>query len=663
VEDCDIHIDFETYSLIDLPDSGAYVYAQHHSTGIHCMAWYVRGTPFNGLWVPGETIPPALLARIRFARIHAWNAQFERLIWEHKMPKDWPAPTFNQWRCTAALARSCGLPGKLSDAAKMMQLSVQKSDTRLMKKLSNAAYRPSVSELDDLGSYCENDVIVESEIVEELGEMSDNELYIYQINERINDRGVRVDWHFAAKAVALLAEETNRLNARLTHITGGQITKATQVAQLKKWIEEQTGWLIASLDKHAIQDLQLSNPDIFATGPVGEALSIRKNTAKSSTAKYMKILDRAGYNDPSGWADNEDERIRGMFVHAGAGQTGRFSSVGVQLHNLVRDVPSDAEEIIAAVKQGMTAKQIRLIWGDLIPVFSTLLRPTLIPAPGKIFVTADYKGVEARGLPWLAEDDDEIAAYAADTDRYVEDAQKIFKCSVDEVTPLRRQIGKVVRLACGFGGGAGALQAMARGYDLKFNDDNEAYEIASAWHDTNRWAKAFGKRLEDAARIAMVTPNVPIVVEHARGIAYLYAPALAGGKGELLCKLPSGRVIHYYRARMDESKVMYSFKPSTGLEEALWQGVLAENVTQAVCNDLLRYGMVLLTAGKYKIVAHVHDEFVLEVDDPGDDPVALEGLRSALTALLQEVPEWAKGRNEADAFPLVCQPEFKRRYI
>jgi DNA polymerase len=61
-------------------------------------------------------------------------------------------------------------------------------------------------------------------------------------------------------------------------------------------------------------------------------------------------------------------------------------------------------------------------------------------------------------------------------------------------------------------------------------------------------------------------------------------------------------------------------------------GSLAENVTQAVARDLLADAMLRLDAAGYPIVAHVHDEVVVESDD-------IEGI----VKIMKDGPTWAKG--------------------
>lgn len=111
-----IHLDFETYSEADLTRIGAYAYAAHPSTDVLC-AGYQIGHGKVEMWTPGDPVPRGLDGSN--VEIHAWNSQFERLIWRHVMvPRyDWPELGLEQFICVSAQARSTASgPAKLDMA-------------------------------------------------------------------------------------------------------------------------------------------------------------------------------------------------------------------------------------------------------------------------------------------------------------------------------------------------------------------------------------------------------------------------------------------------------------------------------------------------------------------------------------------------------------------
>jgi DNA polymerase len=605
-----LHLDFETASSVSLADQGAYRYVEHPSTFIRCVGYAIDDGPVNVLRWP-SALPPDLHEALRFAEIHAWNAQFERLVFERLWPTHLPTPTFNQFRCTAAKARVSALPGALDTCARLLfgQHKTRSSPAWFLPgPLTEDAWRL-------LHEYNMRDVLLERQIDELLPDMSDNDVFAYQLNERINDRGVLVDTELCQRMIVLLTAENERFGAQLTKLTDGTVTSHTQHARLSKWLAQQ-GVFVASVDKAHVREL-LSGvlpPD------VRRVLEIRQEAARSSLAKYRALLDRV----------SDDGRLRGAFVFSGAGQTGRFSSHGVQMHNLIRASCADAETAITDVKQ-KDNKWLHAMRGSVVDLAARLIRPTFMPAPGKAFIIGDYSAIEARALPWLAGEESEVLAWASGIDRYVDDARSIFDCSPEEVDDARRQIGKVVRLACGFGGRKGALLAMADSYNLSLTEA-EAQRFADAWHAANPWVTRYGRELESCAVRAFYDPTK--VFPARQGVAY--ASETVGTHRVLRCRLPSGRIISYHDVEgghdSEGRPQLSSVRARTGVRERLWFGTLMENVTQAFCNDILRHALALIHGEGLPVVLHVHDELVVET---------APGSAERVKELMETRPQWA----------------------
>lgn len=79
-------------------------------------------------------------------------------------------------------------------------------------------------------------------------------------------------------------------------------------------------------------------------------------------------------------------------------------------------------------------------------------------------------------------------------------------------------------------------------------------------------------------------------------------------------------------------------------------GKLAENVTQALCRDMLAFALVGVERAGWPIVLHVHDEIVTDV------PNAPQYSAAELERLMCELPEWAEG------FPLAAEGQELSRY-
>jgi DNA polymerase len=323
-------------------------------------------------------------------------------------------------------------------------------------------------------------------------------------------------------------------------------------------------------------------------------------------------------------ADEEDHRVRGAFVFNGGAATGRLSSYGLQVHNFTRKCAKEPQE----VRDAMVADApIVPAYGKRVTdVLKGMLRPALIPAPGKQFVVADWSGIEARCNPWLSGGgEDVLDVFRSGQDIYVLTAAAIFKNP--DVTPEMRQIGKVAVLACGYGGGVGAFAAMGRAYGVHL-PEAVAKRTVDAWRRVNQWAVRYWQALESAYMRAMRNPGQ----EFAAGrVFYLFDGV------HLWYALPSGRVLCYPYARFEPDGVSYAkcaWKPAQGATEwpraRLWSGLAAENICQAVANDLLRHSLRQVE----DVVLTVHDEIVTESASPDVD---------ALRQVMCTPPDWASG--------------------
>lgn len=332
-----IHLDFETRSTVDLRACGAYVYAEDPTTEIMCMV-YAFNDEHPSLWLPGEKPPQRLLSAMYDALFYAHNAAFERLIWREICVKrlGWPAIRLDQWRCTMTHCYAMGLPGSLANAARACQLPMEKDEkgARVMKQLAKPrSFRADGSptwwteeeypeKYAALYSYCLRDVEVERLLTRVLPPLSASEQRIWEMDQRINDRGVRVDEKNVRVALALIEAESKRLTKRIKELTGGAVSTPNAVGQIRDWLEFECAIETPSLDKADVGEL-LDRPDLPPRAR--EVLEVRKEAAKASTRKLKAMLNRV----------SRDGRIRGMFQYHGA-HTGRWAGRGVQLHNLPR---------------------------------------------------------------------------------------------------------------------------------------------------------------------------------------------------------------------------------------------------------------------------------------------------------------------------------------
>jgi DNA polymerase len=261
-----------------------------------------------------------------------------------------------------------------------------------------------------------------------------------------------------------------------------------------------------------------------------------------------------------------------------------------------------------------------------------MLRPSLMARSGCVFVNYDWSAIEARVLPWLSgEGEQTLDVFRRGEDVYIATAQRMF--NVDEVTPDQRQQAKVAVLACGFAGGVGAFAAMGRVYGITLPED-DARRMVNLWRRSNPWAPTMWNRAESAYMSALRHPGHEF---SANRCTYM-----SDGQ-HLWYALPSGRILCYPFARIDEDGVSYakaSWKPSAEAKEwpraRLWVGTNVENATQATAHDILRLALRRLEREHISVVAHTHDEILVECSEDDFDRVS-----ARMREIMCEPPSWA----------------------
>ena len=616
-------LDFETRSRADLKKVGADNYAQHLSTEILCCSFRLRddtGDVNSWLWYADDYVDGDLYWAIAGADvIEAHNARFDQLIYECIAVEDHDFPELpaEKWRCTAAQCRVNAFPATLDGATRAMNARHKKDHrgSALIRKLSkpqkDGTFNDDPELMWQMGAYCEQDSLATEGLALSLRPMLDTDQEDWQVNERINDRGIRIDRELATLAQSYAADEKAELGDRLSSLTNGAVRNVTETRKLlllimaefsegpvfdalKKPRKKPTDPVKFSLDKNIREDL-LALPQL--DGDLREAVDLIHQGGSTSVAKFTAMLERA---------DPETDRVHGAFVFAGAGQTQRYASRGLQLQNMRRDCFSaeDAEMYLQDMRDDMQLPS------PVIDTLARLLRPAVIPSVGCKFVVGDWSAIEARVLPWLSDSKGGRSVL----DIFI-DGRDIYVETANEMGKYDRQTGKV---------------------------------------EANKWAKDFWDALEHATIKAVRAPNK---VFTAGRIRYIYVAGLLDGT--LLCILPNDSVIQYPKAKIENGLVTCmkaSVQPRADSDEQwprmqLWGGFLAENVTQATSACLLREALRDMVDAGAPVVAHAHDEIILDVPEAETD-----FWKETLQDMMEFVPDWANG------LPLKAEPEVMDRY-
>ena len=616
-----LYIDFETRSHCDLKRHGVYNYAQDGTTEVLCMSYAFDDEDVQ-TWLPSQPFPKRV--REHKGLIYAHNAAFERLIFWYVLQINFE---LEQFYCTATQARANCAPGSLEDVGRFAGASMRKDyrGAQLIRALCIPPFKDDAALMAEMVAYCEQDVRAMRAISQSLRPLSDEELEDYHVNEKINDRGVLVDVRLADAAISYAATELEDIQSIVRAVTNGAIT-SVRSPKMREWVQERLS--SEHLKLMEIEDGKYSidkrvRANLLATSDlppdVEQVIQAADDLWASSVAKFQRLHDLA---------DVEDSRVRGAFVFAGGSATGRASSYGAQVHNFTRKSAKNPELVRAAMVQGHPI--VPQFGKRVTDVLKGMLRPAIIPSKGKSLVVADWAQIEARMTPWLSgRGDDVLDVFRSGRDIYIREAAAMYKISESDVTPDQRQIGKVAILACGFGGGLGAFSAMGRAYGLTMSE-SDAQRTVDAWRRANQWAVRYWQELELGYTTAMRNKGKEIT---AGRVTYLF-----DGLHLWYC-LPSGRILCYPYAKLEEDGISYAkaaWKPAADAREwpraRLWRGLACENITQAAANDVLRYALRQLD----DVVLHVHDEIVIETDQP-------EKVEHELRKVMCTPPPWAVG--------------------
>ena len=632
-----LYIDFESRSHVDLKSRGVYNYCQDASTEVLCMSYAFDDEDVQ-TWLPNQPFPQQVADHKGL--IYAHNAAFERLIFWYVLQQNYH---LEQFVCTAAQARANCAPGSLEDVGRFAGASMKKDHrgAQLIRKMSVPPYEESPELTAEMVAYCEMDVKAMRAVSKAMRPLSADELADYHVNERINDRGVLVDVELCRAAVKYASAELVEIQDIVAEVTEGAIT-SVRSPKMRDWVfervDDEARKLMQKDGKVSIDKtvrFNLLNCD-GVPPDVQEVIQCADDLWASSVAKFSRLAQLS---------DEEDGRVRGAFVFAGGSATGRASSYGAQVHNFSRRCAVAPGDVRTAMVRGRAI--VPKFGKRVTDVLREMLRPALIPAPGKNLVVADWSAIEARVNPWLSgKGDAKLALFASGEDVYKVNAAATFGVAVSAVTKDQRQIGKVQELACGFAGGVGAFAAMGRVYGITL-PESDARRMVDGWRRANPWSVPYWQDLESAYTRAMRNKGKEF---GAGRVTYMY-----DGQ-HLWYALPSGRVLCYPYARLESEGISYAkaaWKPAADATEwpraRLWKGLACENITQAVANDLLRWSCRQLDAEGAEIILTVHDEIVLETDRPEEMAVRIKEVMCA-------PPAWAKG------LPLDAEVSIMERY-
>ena len=624
--------DLETYSSVDLAKCGVYRYCESEDFEILLAAYSIDGGAVQVTDLAcGEKLPQEILDALEDETVEKWsyNSQFERICLSRLLgypAGDYLAP--ESWRCSMVWASTLGLPRSLESVGVVLGLEKQKlTEGKDLIRYFCVPCRPTKAnggrmrnlpehdpeKWERFKAYNLRDVETEMQIQKRLSNfpVPDAIWEEYHLDQEINDRGIGVDMELVSQAIAIDARSRERLTVAMRELT--ELKNPNSVQQMKQWLADH-GLETDTLGKKAVAELVKIAPE-----PLREVLSLRQQLAKSSVKKYTAMEN----------AVCADSRAHGMFQFYGANRTGRFSGRLIQLQNLYKNTMPDLAQARALVRSG-NYEALSLLYEDIPDTLSQLIRTAFVPQDGRKLIVADFSAIEARVLAWFAGEKWVLEVFEKGGDIYCETAARMFHCRVEKhgENAELRQKGKQATLSCGYGGSVGALKAMGA-LDAGMTEE-ELQPLVDSWRAANPNIVRFWWDVDRAVK-ECVKMRIPT---ETHGLRFDYRSAM------LFITLPSGRRLAYVKPRIGENQfggesVTYMGVGGTKKWERLesYGPKFVENIVQGTARDILCYA--IQTLKNCAIVAHVHDEIIIEADR-----------RMSVEAVCEQMgrtPPWAKG--------------------
>ena len=585
-----ITLDFESRSACDLLKAGAYAYSKHPTTSVMCSCWHFAGDPidqvyawqagFPHLGIDQSEYPQELADRVAAGEIlEAHNAFFEFCIWNHvwrKVYPQLPELKLSQIRCSAAKAAAFALPRALDKAISALGLP-QKKDmdgSANMKKLAKPR-KPTVAEKKELRVlgknpdnmtfwhenkpdilrntvYCQQDVRAEHGLSSVLRDLTPREFEFWQMDLRMNLRGITCDVELVEIAIEIAEAEKDRLNSELQELTDGAVQKTTGRVKFKQWMEDSgspipntQGAVLDILlghdhdDKEATNELKAELQGIVLNEKTRRACEIVRDGNRSSLAKYKQMLIQL----------SDGNRLRDMMLYCGASRTGRWSGKGTQPHNFIRGYSEIMEEVCNDILRADPELLALLYGGSVLEVLSKATRGALIASKGKKLMVADFAAIEARVLLWLANATEALQVFYRGEDIYLDMATSIFAypCTNKDDFPFERKVGKAAILGLGYQMGWEKFEDECRNKNNITDQEPKFFKEVVRVYRKERFPEvsSFWYDIEEAAILAVKKYDPK---KSAKGPRVECRKLTWFMWGQFLhMELPSGRLLSYFR--------------------------------------------------------------------------------------------------------------------
>ncbi len=267
----------------------------------------------------------------------------------------------------------------------------------------------------------------------------------------------------------------------------------------------------------------------------------------------------------------------------------------------------------------------------------TELRRAIAAPAGYVFAAPDQSQGECRILNWLAGQDDITERFRRNEDPYLPMASAIYRNPVSDPKDPRRQVGKVVELACGYGMGPDRLASTMRNAGLTVEEGFPALAV-KAYRETHPQVVALWKSAEN------------ILTELSGGLGWGHWSMFDFHHGRLYH--PNGTWLDYSRLKWEEGEWRLYGRGQAWRK--LYGAKLVENVVQWLSRIVTAEAMVKFDRAGYQVVGMAHDDVWLLI--PTLMGPQLTFARDEIIKIMSETPSWAPG------LPLAAECKMGKTY-
>jgi len=667
----ELFIDTETYCTTPI-DYGIHKYSEKVEVIIYAYAFDDGPVQVVDL-TAGEKIPDDVIKAHTDPKVLKimHNSTFDRAVIKKALNIETPV---EQVHDTMIQALSHGLPGGLGPLCEIFKIGVEDAKMKEGRQLIHlfCKPRPKKSKIKRATrkthprnwktflKYAGNDISSMRAIKRKMPNWNYKafEHQLWCLDQKINERGFKVDLDLANKAIEAVDLAQKGLAKRASKLTQGKVDKATQRDKLLKYICEDCGVFLPDMRKDTLTR-RLNDQNLPAV--VRELIGIRLEASVSSTSKYQKLIKSV----------SSDGRLRGTLQFDGASRTRRWAGRLFQPQNLPRPThkQKDIDFGIEAIKAGCAD----LTTDNVMSLTSSCIRSVIIPEEGHKLVVSDLSNIEGRVAAWLAGEKWKIKAFreydkGTGADLYIRAYSNTFGVPTSEVTKSQRQIGKVMELFLQYEGGVGAFTAGAATYGIDLNNladiawDKIPKRIREEAEGLYNWTKEQKRNTYGLSKKAYIVCDGlkrmwreahPEISSYWKQILGAISKAINNRgkvihcrKLKVICKgswlriiLPSGACLCYPFPKENDGKITFvginSYTRKWG-EIQIYGGKFFENICQSVARDVMASKMKEIDDGGYKIVLSVHDELLTEA--PDDDTYSVK----ELDKMLSTPPVWAE---------------------